>query len=383
MRADLLFAHGPVHHVRTSTYKTSEVPAAGVCVMRVVGFLAAAALSAAAVTAASAALAEASVVDADVASTVVLEDRYPRAVVDFQDNVAGYPDLVYATPPGFRPLRLDLYRPRQVPKDSTGFPLVVYVHGGGWQSGHTRHAGAFSNWPEVLASLAARGYVVASIEYRLSQEAKFPAAIQDVKTAVRWLRSRSVDFSIDRKRAVLWGGSAGGQLAALAATSCGDEALAPVIPVDGKSDSPSSVATESDCVDGLVAWYGVFDLATSPPLSGAKMETADSPVSKYLGCLPSVCANKVSLASPVAHVDAHTPPTLLIHGEVDQVVPVEQSRAFYAVLKSRSVPAELIIIPGVDHSFIGSNATETRKASQDALSKTFEFIDATLKRRHP
>jgi acetyl esterase/lipase len=331
----------------------------------------------------SVAIAETRGVDAEVASAVVLEDRYPRPVVDFPENVASYPDLVYSVPPGFRPLRLDLYRPKQAPKESAGFPLVVYVHGGGWQSGHTRHAGAFANWPAVLASLAARGYVVVSIEYRLSQEARFPAAIHDVKTAVRWLRSRSEDFDIDRKRAVIWGGSAGGQLAALAATSCGVEALAPAMPAAGKPDSTSSLATQSDCVHGLIAWYGVFDFATSPPLSGARAEAADSPVSRYLGCLPSTCADTVALASPIAHVDAHTPPTLLIHGELDRVVPADQSRAFYAVLKSRSVPVELMIIPGADHSFIGSNETETRKASLAALSKTFAFIDATLKGKHP
>ena len=161
------------------------------------------------------------------------------------------------------------------------FPLVVYVHGGGWQSGHTRHAGAFADWPAALALLASRGYAVASIEYRLSSEAKFPAAIQDVKASIRWLRSKSAEFQIDRTRTVIWGGSAGGQLAALAATSCGVEALAPVFDMP---DRKSPLAAESDCVQGLVAWYGVFDFSTSPPLSGNREETADSPVSRYLGC---------------------------------------------------------------------------------------------------
>ncbi|HEY5809070.1 MAG TPA: alpha/beta hydrolase [Povalibacter sp.] len=348
--------------------------------MNVAGFVVAAFLSGAAM---AGAVADTSAVDAEVASTVVLEDRYPRAVVDLQRNVASYPDLVYFVPPGFRPLRLDLYRPKQASKDSAGFPLVVYVHGGGWQSGHTRHAGAFANWPAVLASLAARGYVVASVEYRLSDEAKFPAAIQDVKTAVRWLRSRSADFDIDRRHAVIWGGSAGGQLAALAATSCDVAALAPVIAADGKPDFTSPLATQSDCVEGLVAWYGVFDLASSSRLSGALRETADSPESKYLGCLPSACAGTASLASPIAHVDAQTPPTLLIHGELDRVVPVAQSRAFYEALKSKSIPVELMIIPGADHSFIGSSEAATRKASLAALSKTFAFIDVTLKGKRP
>ncbi len=312
------------------------------------------------------------------AASPVLDDRYPRVVVNFDEGVESFPDLIYSTLPGFRPLRLDLYKPRHVSQDA-GLPLVLYVHGGGWQSGHTRHSGAFANWPAVLASLAARGYVVASIEYRLSSEARFPAAIQDVKTSIRWLRSRSAEFGIDRTRAVIWGGSAGGQLAALAATSCGDDALAPSFAADSKSPA----AVESDCVQGLVAWYGVFDFATVPPLAGNQTPPAESPVSKYLGCQPANCAATVALASPVTHIDARTPSTLLIHGELDEVVPVAQSRAFHAALLSRKVGSELMVIPGVDHSFIGPDEATTRGASLAALSRTFAFIDATLRGTHP
>src|SRR5262249_9050606 len=157
----------------------------------------------------------------------VLEDRFPQHSVAFGPDVESLPDLVYASQPGFRPLRLDLYRPRKG-GDAAGRPLVVFVHGGGWQAGHTRHSGAFGNWPGVLAMLASKGYVVASVEYRLSGEARFPAAIQDVKTSIRWLRSKSAQFGIDPARVIVWGGSAGGHLAALAATSCKVEALAPV-----------------------------------------------------------------------------------------------------------------------------------------------------------
>ena len=135
--------------------------------------------------------------DVPVEASPVLEDRFPQPKVAFAHDVESQPDLVYSVPPGFRPLRLDLYRPRNTGSVTRGLPLVVYVHGGGWQSGHTRHAGAFANWPGVLALLASKGYVVASIEYRLSGEARFPAAIQDVKTSIRWLRSKSTQFGID------------------------------------------------------------------------------------------------------------------------------------------------------------------------------------------
>ena len=153
---------------------------------------------------------------------------------------------------GFRPLTLDLYLPASQVRG--GAPVIIYVHGGGWTSGHTRHSGAFENWPGVLASLAGRGYVVASLNYRLSGEAPSPAAAQDVKSAVRWLRGNATRFGVDKRRIGISGGSAGGQLAALAGTSCGVAALEPPV-------ADEKAPLESDCVQAVVAWYGVFDVA--------------------------------------------------------------------------------------------------------------------------
>jgi acetyl esterase/lipase len=307
------------------------------------------------------------VLDVPVAAGPVLEDRFPQPNVTFQQDVEALPDLVYSVPPGFRPLRLDLYRPRNTGGVSRGLPLVMYVHGGGWQSGHTRHAGAFANWPGVLALLASKGYAVASIEYRLSGEARFPAAIQDVKTSIRWLRSKSAQFGIDPTSVIIWGGSAGGQLAALAATSCKVESLSP--------DPQSPLAAQSDCVQGLVTWYGVFDFVNAP-LSGAAEQPANSPVKKYLGCMPSDCRSAAELASPVSHLDKSDPPALLIHGDLDRVVPVSQSQMFHEATRSKGTKATLLVLKGVDHSFIGADAEATRRASLQALSATFEFIDA-------
>ena len=297
----------------------------------------------------------------------VLDDRFPQPSVAFGPDVESLPDLVYSVPPGFRPLRLDLYRPRNAVKVSGGLPLVIYVHGGGWQAGHTRHSGAFANWPGALALLASKGYVVASIEYRLSGEARFPAAIQDVKTSIRWLRSKSPQFGIDPTRTVIWGGSAGGQLAALAATSCKVESLA--------SDPQSPLAAQSDCVQGLVTWYGIFDFVNAP-LSGPPEQSASSAAAKYLGCAPAECRPAAELASPVSHLDKDDPPALLIHGDLDKVVPVAQSQLFAEALRSKGVAVKLLVIKGVDHSFIGADANATRSASLRALAATFEFIDA-------
>ena len=285
---------------------------------------------------------------AAVSDKVVLGDAYPARQIAFPGGVTGFPDLVYQTLPGYRPLHLDLYKPAQGP-DKTLHPFVVYVHGGGWLSGHTRQSGAFSSWPDVLASLAARGYVVASVEYRLSSEARFPAAAQDVKAAIDWLRSQSSTYQIDTTRGLIWGASAGGQLAALTATTC-------------------------DCLQGAVTWYGIFDFSAFPA-----QDTPDSAGAKYLGCQVSKCPPDVlSAASPVAHIKRGNPPMLLIHGRADKTVPVQQSQEMYDKLRAAGVPAQLLLIPDVDHSFIGKTPADTQKASRAALDRVFAFIDTTI-----
>jgi acetyl esterase/lipase len=299
---------------------------------------------------------------AAVSGEVVLGDAYPPRRIGFPGGVTGFPDLVYETVPGFRPLHLDLYRPADGP-DKTLHPFVVYVHGGGWMGGHTRQSGAFTRWPDVLAALAARGYVVASVEYRLSSEARFPAAQQDVKAAIRWLRSQASTYHIDKTRGLIWGASAGGQLAALTATSCGVATLDPV-----------GAPAESDCVQGAVAWYGIFDFSTF----GAQ-DNPDSAGTKYLGCQASKCApGVVSAASPVTYIKRDSPPMLLIHGSADKTVPVQQSQEMYDKLHAAGAPVQLLLIPDVDHSFIGKTPADTEKASRTALARVFDFIDTTI-----
>jgi len=307
------------------------------------------------------------------AASAVLEDRYPERRVAFPDGVVGLADVVYSTVSGFRPLTLDLYLPPKASSATAALPAIIYVHGGGWTSGHTRHSGAFQDWPKVLASLAAKRYVVVSVNYRLSGEASSPAAEQDIKTAVRWLRDHAGQYGIDKRRIGIWGGSAGGQLAALAGTSCGVAALEPIVPQNSKP----AVTLESTCVQSVVTWYGVFDFA---PL--ARDANADTPVTRYLGCSGAACSDeKVALASAIRYVDRSDPPFLLIHGALDKTVSVEQSRAFHEALRAKGVRSELLVIPDVDHSFVGNSAELTRRASLSALQATFRFFDDTLGRR--
>jgi len=286
-------------------------------------------------------------------ATAQLEDRYPERRTAFPHGITGLADVTYSAPTGFRPLTLDLYLPR--PRTAAR-PLLIYIHGGGWMSGHARHCGAFENWPRVLADLAARGYVVASVNYRLSGEAASPAAAHDIANAVRWLRARAASYSIDKQRVGVWGASAGGQLAAIAGTAC------------------EAGGEESACVQAVAAWYGIFDFA--PLVANGD---ATSPAMRYLGCESGVCANeKVLGASAIRHVDASDPPFLLIHGSRDRTVAPAQSTAFYDVLQAQHVKSQLIMIEGVDHSFIGNTPEATRAASLRALHATIDFFDQTL-----
>jgi acetyl esterase/lipase len=301
-------------------------------------------------------------------------DGYPVQDVTFPNGVRGKPSLVYGEPLGYRALTLDLYLPpRTLPRPARGFPLILYIHGGAFLVGDLRRNDPFADFPAVLASLSARGYVVASVSYRLSGEAVFPAAIQDVKAAIRWLRSRASDYDIDPGRVMTWGTSAGGNLASLAAVSCHAPRLEP----------PGTDGNISDCVQGSVAWYGVFDIATLAAQSrqegGSWRDAPDAPEYRMLGCYAEACKKgQIAAASAVSYVNVKSPPMLLIAGAEDKTVPYHQTLEMANRMKANGVPYELIVIPDVDHGFIGKTAERTREANLKALEATFQFIDRIM-----
>lgn len=299
----------------------------------------------------------------------VIEDHYPDRVTHFPQGVMGLADVVYSVVPGYRPMILDLYLP---PKASAAKSLIVYIHGGGWVSGHTRHNSALADYPKVLASLASEGFVVASVEYRLSGEARFPAQLQDVRAAIRFLKSNAPKYGIDPSRVGLWGGSAGGHLTGLAAVTCGDRSLE--APLDKGKAEP---AAGSECVQAAVTWYGVLDMAPTAARTGG-----DGAIAKFLGCTGACDAATIARANPIANLGPKTPPFLLIHGEEDKTVPVTQSHDFEAKLKAAGFPVQAIYIPGVDHSFIGKTPAETRAAVLKATNATFDFFHQQLDRKH-
>jgi acetyl esterase/lipase len=292
-----------------------------------------------------------------------LDDVYPERKAAWAGGVTSYADVVYSTIPGYRPLVVDVYMP---PKKGGLKPLILYIHGGGWVGGHTRHSGALSNFPAALASLASEGFVVASLEYRLADEARFPAQVQDARAALRYLKGNAAKYGIDAARTGIWGGSAGGHLSALTALSCGDASL---------EAGPGKAVTGSECVQSAVIWYGVFDFAA---LAAGRPGGNDGAAIRLLGCKAACTAQEYGPASPVTYIDAKDPPFLLIHGEGDKVVPVAQSHLMEDRLKAANVPVESIFIAGVDHSFIGATAAETRAATLVATNATFNFFHKTL-----
>ena len=337
-----------------------------------------------------AAAASAPVVPPPVSGHVVMENMYPQPKVNFAHGVVGLPNLTYSTIVGYRPLRLDLYLPPKAVEPGR-HPLVIYIHGGGWLAGHSRQSGAFSDWPATLASLASRGYVVASLNYRLSSEAPFPAAEQDVKTAIRWLRAHASQYGIEKDKVIVWGASAGGHLAALTATSCGVKALEPSMAELGGRPTDSShpkarttipkEAGESDCVQGAILWYGVFDfqaIAKQRQAQHLPKRPADGALSKFLNCGQGPCSEKVlRAASPITYVSSKSPPMQIVCGSDDSTVPPDQSREFYKRLKEAGVPASLTVIPGANHSLIGPTPAATRADSIKAYEMAVHFIDET------
>jgi acetyl esterase/lipase len=203
--------------------------------------------------------------------------------------------------------------------------------------------------------LAARGYVVAAVNYRLSSEAPSPAQADDIDDAIRWLKTHADEFGIDPGRSATWGGSSGGHLAAMAALDCSGQ----------------------DCVTAAVSWYGVFDLTLPPniPYDDKMFATTNA----FLGCKITTCPEQVRAASPITHVKPNPPPMLLLHGSNDRAVPMSQSFALAEALRKAGGEVQVKIYEGASHSWLGATPEATRVFHQRAIEDTFDFFDRVLK----
>ena len=267
------------------------------------------------------------------------------------------PDLTYYKVDG-KEMKLDL----AMPAEGKGpFPAVVCLHGGAWRMGSRKDLSKPSvlfNKRSLIEELASEGYVAVSVSYRLAPDAKFPAQIEDCKTAVRWLRANANKYHIDPKRIGAVGFSAGGHLCCLLGCtdkSCGFEG--------------SEYGECSSRVQAVVSFFGPTDLTYY-----SKDESAINAVfTPWLGCAfkdrPEVYKN----ASPINHVTKDDPPFLFIHGDKDILVPIDQSRTMCEKLKKVGVRAEMIEMKGQNHGWIGDPA----RRSTDA---TLRFFAEHLKR---
>jgi acetyl esterase/lipase len=263
--------------------------------------------------------------------------------VRYASGVTMYHAIEYAVVEGFRPLQIDLYLPPRNPEAPTPpAPAIVHLHGGGWAVGSRRRFGrAFRSWiPTPQELLAQAGFAVASVDYRLSGEAVFPAQLHDAKAAVRWLRANALILQVDPGRIVAWGESAGGQLALMLGLTGKRPDLAGAV---------GDALGESSDVCAVVDWYGVTDFSA---LDGDRL-TAGSFESRLLGGPLRERADLASLASPVTHVHADAPPIHIHHGDADTVVSYGQSELLVRALRNVGCEVELITHPGGDHFWTG------------------------------
>jgi len=250
-------------------------------------------------------------------------------------------DLEYAQVKGVG-LKLDLYRPTAKP--SAPMPLVIWVHGGGWSKG--TKAGCPVSW------LAAKGYAVASLDFRLLPEHPWPAQIEDPVAALRWLRQESGKYGFDAERSAAIGGSSGGHVVAL----WGTLTLPP-----------------GDKVKAVVDWYGPTDLLTMPPnvLSEkrTRAELAKANGAVLLGGIVMDQPEKAKAVSALHQVTKDDVPFLIMHGTADTSVPLDQSERLHAALQAVGVESTLKLLPGAGHGGREFDSAESRALIQGFLDK--------------
>ena len=218
---------------------------------------------------------------------------------------------------GGEELKVDTY----IPAGGGRRPAVIVLYGGGWVLGDRKYSAP------MAAMIADLGFVTYAIDYRLAPKHPFPAAIDDVRAGIRWVRRHASNFGVDPDRIGAIGGSAGGHLAVLAATMG-----------DGPTDRGARLAT-------AVSWAGPMDLhlVQYGPESHPYIE-------QFLDCVGRPCDEaKIVAASPISHVDASDPPILLAQGEDDLLVPPDQGIRMAAALEQAGVPRELLLVPNAGH----------------------------------
>jgi acetyl esterase/lipase len=259
-------------------------------------------------------------------------------------------DIPYV-PGGDPSQRLDLYLPEK--GGDRPLPLLVWIHGGGWLGG--------SKGENPGAGLTARGeYASASVEYRFSDKAVFPAQIQDCQAAVRFLRANASKYNVDPDHIGVWGASAGGHLVALLGTAA-----------DAKGwDGVGAHADQSARVQAVCDYFGPADFTVMK-------SDADSSVGRLLGGAVADRKDLARQASPVAYASKDDAPFLIIHGDHDALVPLHQSEMLYDALKQAGIEATFLVVKNGVHGPFDSKCEPKPEQIREAV---FGFFDRHLKK---
>ncbi|XUX00886.1 MAG: alpha/beta hydrolase [Dehalogenimonas sp.] len=259
-------------------------------------------------------------------------------------------DVVFGTG-GIIALRMDVY----YPKAATGpVPAIIYVHGGGWVGGDKNEIP-----PGYTGELTSRGYLVASINYRLAPTYKFPAPIEDVKCAVRFLRAKATDYGIDPARIGAMGASAGGHLVSLLGVTTGVSQF----------EGTGGWLDQSSKVRAVVDLYGPEDL---------KALFAGAPFFATAAIFGDSDSKTLDKYSPVSYVATGDPPFLIMQGGQDIVVPPAQSQGFYDRLIAAKVPATLVVVKNAGHSFAPAGGAIS-PSLPEIYKMVADFFDANLR----
>ncbi|MEO8441093.1 MAG: alpha/beta hydrolase [Betaproteobacteria bacterium] len=257
-------------------------------------------------------------------------------------------DVVYGVG-GETPLLLDL----AMPKAGDGpFPVVVFLHGGGWLAGNRQEMNHF------IEGVAGLGYVGITVEYRLVPAARFPAQVEDCKAAVRWVRANAAKYRMNPERVGAVGFSAGGHLASMIGVTDGKDGF------DGSGGNPGL----SSRVQAVVNFFGPTDFTTRDWPRDLETEV----IEPFLGGSFAARADTYRRASPINYVTKDAAPFLFFHGSDDKLVPVDQSIRLGEKLKSAGVAAEVHVLAGEGHGFTDAN-------NQKAMRQMLDFLDARLK----
>ena len=283
------------------------------------------------------------------------------------ESVEKIADLDYAGTGNPRQ-RLDLYLPEKRAGEGP-LPVIVFIHGGGWQNGDKNSGGG-----KVAPYVATGKFVGASIGYRLSAEAQWPAQIHDCKAAIRWIKAHAAEHGLDPKRIAVWGTSAGGHLVAMLGVS------------DGVADLEGSIGSHTDQnakVKCVVNFFGPAEMLTmGDHPSKIDHDSPEAPEAKLIGGPLKENPDKAKNASPIEHVTPDDAPSLIVHGTKDELVPYPQSVGFEKKLEAAGVPAILLTVEDGGHGQGFAKAVDDTVAAyleQQLLGETREVSDKTVK----